>query len=129
MKTRSSSQVYGKEYSFGFHDLPVTGIYHHEPRQAGDLGRKFQFRESVMLGLTDFLEEDIALLIETMGQEEFTGESYHLVRHNCNTFTCRLAETLTGTASILVPFSSLPFLEYLDITYPMTISFILLCPR
>ena len=38
----SGVQVYGREYSFGFHDLPVTGIYHHEPRQAGQLGRKFQ---------------------------------------------------------------------------------------
>ncbi len=38
----SGVQVYGREWSFGFHDLEVTGIYHHSPRDAGELGRKFR---------------------------------------------------------------------------------------
>ena len=59
-----------------------------------------------MLGLTDFLEEDIAILVEHMGEEDFTGDSYHLVQRNCNAFTTEFAKTITGTIRFSYPILS-----------------------
>ena len=74
----SGVQVYGREWSFGYHDMPVTGIYHHSPRDAGELGRKFQFNRALVLGMTDFREKDIGDVIELFGRD-YAGQDYHLV--------------------------------------------------
>lgn len=48
-------------------------------------------RESIVIGTTDFLEEDVRNIIEQLGRE-YKGDQYHLLNKNCNHFTAALLE-------------------------------------
>ncbi|KFM68347.1 PPPDE peptidase domain-containing protein 1, partial [Stegodyphus mimosarum] len=50
----SGVQVYEAEFAYGGHPFNTSGIFEILPRDAADLGDHFRFKESIMMGYTDF---------------------------------------------------------------------------
>lgn len=83
--------VHGKEYCFGAHYFPTSGVYEVEPRNCPG----FIYRCSISLGHINMPPSDFRLFIEHMASE-YHGDTYHLISKNCNHFTSDVAFRLTG---------------------------------
>ncbi|CAJ2642119.1 deSI-like protein At4g17486 [Trifolium pratense] len=87
----SGIQVHGKEYGFGAHDFPSSGVFEVEPRKCPG----FVYRTSVNLGEVNMHPSEFRTFIENMASE-YHGDTYHLISKNCNHFTDDVSCRLTG---------------------------------
>ncbi|XP_030552851.2 deSI-like protein At4g17486 [Rhodamnia argentea] len=87
----SGIEVHGKEYGFGAHDFPASGVFEVEPRSCPG----FIYRCSIALGPINMPPSDFRLFIENMASE-YHGDTYHLISKNCNHFTNDVAFRLIG---------------------------------
>ncbi|XP_027331375.1 deSI-like protein At4g17486 [Abrus precatorius] len=87
----SGIEVHGKEYGFGAHDFPASGVFEVEPRKCPG----FIFRRSLCLGQTNMNSSDFRTFIENVASE-YHGDTYHLISKNCNHFTDDVSYRLTG---------------------------------
>jgi hypothetical protein len=51
------------------------------------------FRESILLGVTSYSYREIFSVLDNL-KSKFPGNSYHLIRKNCNTFTNCFSEAI-----------------------------------
>lgn len=89
----SAVEVYQTEFAFGGHPYPFSGIFEISPKDAEELGEQFRYRQSLLLGYTDFTEMDVRRLVSEMGKN-YRGDRYHLMNKNCNHFTSDLVQVI-----------------------------------
>ncbi|XP_002731307.1 deubiquitinase DESI2-like [Saccoglossus kowalevskii] len=83
------------QYAYGGHPFPISGVFEILPKQAEELGEQFRFKETVLLGRTDFTPSEVKLIVDELGKK-FKGDRYHLMHKNCNHFTSAVAKILVG---------------------------------
>eukprot|EP00257_Ricinus_communis_P019135 XP_015578039.1 deSI-like protein At4g17486 isoform X4 [Ricinus communis] len=91
MKSFLTFTVHGKEYGFGAHDFPVSGVFEVEPRSCPG----FIYRCSIPLGRISMPVYEFRTFIESVASE-YHGDTYHLISKNCNHFTDDISERLVG---------------------------------
>ncbi|KAK4774177.1 hypothetical protein SAY87_029196 [Trapa incisa] len=87
----SGIEVHSKEYGFGAHEYPASGVFEVEPKSCPG----FIYRCSISLGRINMSPTEFQTFIEDMASE-FHGDTYHLITKNCNHFTDDLSRRLTG---------------------------------
>ncbi|KAE8714180.1 DeSI-like protein [Hibiscus syriacus] len=87
----SGIEVHGKEYGFGAHDFPISGVFEVEPKSCPG----FIYRCSIALGCIHMPFSEFRALIESVASE-YHGDTYHLISKNCNHFTDDMVHRLTG---------------------------------
>ncbi|KAE8687508.1 DeSI-like protein [Hibiscus syriacus] len=87
----SGIEVHGKEYGFGAHDFPISGVFEVEPRSCPG----FIYRCSFPLGRINMPSSEFRTFIKDVASE-YHGDTYHLISKNCNHFTDDMAHRLTG---------------------------------
>lgn len=85
-------EIFGVEYAYGGHDYEASGVFVTEPKKPPG---PVEFRESVIMGETDLLPQEVRQLVVKMGKG-YKGNRYHLLQMNCNHFASDLCKNLTG---------------------------------
>lgn len=83
--------VQGVEYAFGAHEYPTTGIFEGEPKQCDG----YTFRKTILIGKTDMGPGQVRAVMEELA-EEYRGNTYNLIKKNCNHFCNDACIRLTG---------------------------------
>ena len=84
----SGIEIGSKEYTFGGHEGAHSGVMEVPPKVNHP-----NFRESILLGKTTIEYKEIFRIIDEL-KDKFAGNSYHLTRKNCNTFTNCVSEAI-----------------------------------
>jgi len=103
----SGAEVYGCEYAYGGHNNSHSGVFEIAPRDVAALGEEsFRFRETIVIGYTDFDQEDVKQIVDQFGVK-FRGDKYHLLHQNCNHFTDALTRVGVSikTQKLILPIS------------------------
>ncbi|KAM7265675.1 hypothetical protein ACFE04_003358 [Oxalis oulophora] len=87
----SGIEVHGKEYGFGAHDFPMSGVFEVEPRKCPG----FIYRRSLSLGHINTPPSEFRTFIENLASDYY-GDTYNLITKNCNHFTDDVSWRLTG---------------------------------
>jgi len=87
----SGVEINGREYSYGGHEFAYSGVFDIVPRSAAGA----VFRESISLGTTQLSANEIQQIIDELS-DQFTGNSYHPLRRNCNSFSEELCRRLVN---------------------------------
>ncbi|XP_047308179.1 deSI-like protein At4g17486 [Impatiens glandulifera] len=87
----SGIEVHGKEYGFGAHDFPISGVFEVEPRCCPG----FSYRCSIPIGCINMSPPEFREFIERVASE-YHGDTYHLIYKNCNHFTNDMSTRLLG---------------------------------
>ena len=85
----SGIEVYGREVSFGFSDDGSTGVFEVPSRCAGGVMPRITFKEAHVMGEIVRSRYEVDHLLARLA-EKFQGDSYDLVRRNCNHFANEL---------------------------------------
>ncbi|KFD48636.1 hypothetical protein M514_10491 [Trichuris suis] len=83
----TSISVYGMEYLYGSHGISYTQEFH------SGIGVPDRI---IRLGVTEIPQELFHDYLDMLGENNFRGELYQLLKHNCNTFTNEVSQFLTG---------------------------------
>ena len=89
--------MYGHEFAFGGHEFDSSGVFATKPLDPPLMpnGGKLLHRETIYLGESDLTEQEVAALVQRMGQE-YRGRAYHLLEKNCNHFADDFAMLVAG---------------------------------
>lgn len=77
----SGIEIGSTEYTFAGHEGSHTGVMEVSPKVNHP-----NFRESISLGKTSLAPHEIHKIIDSL-RDRFPGNSYDVIRKNCNTFT------------------------------------------
>lgn len=84
-------EVHGREFAFGGHDAETTGVFCAKPNAI----QGAKFFERVPIGHTNLNPPELRQQIAALATE-WSGNSYDLLKRNCNHFAVDLCEDLTG---------------------------------
>lgn len=87
----SGVEIQGREYCYGGHDEPTTGVFEVPPRNAPDA----KFRQAIIMGHCELDQASISQLIDSFSVH-WPGNKYNLLARNCNHFASELCQALTG---------------------------------
>eukprot|EP00871_Galdieria_phlegrea_P000147 jgi/Galph1/1132/GphlegSOOS_G5853.1 len=87
----SGVEVYGVEFCFGGSESNETGVFHVEPRRA----QGASYRQSLYMGNTPLSPNEVFLVVQILA-DEFRGNTFSLLRRNCNHFSDVLCFHLCG---------------------------------
>jgi len=87
----SGVEVHEKEYSFGHHPYSFSGIFAVDPKTAPGC----RFRQSVFIGETELSSVQVQRILEDLGNT-YHGNSYHVLKRNCNHFTEEFCKKLVS---------------------------------
>ena len=73
----SGVQVHGDEWTFS-----TSGVFYHRPQQAPNV----KFRTKILLGTVNYTSSKVIDIVNSL-RDDFQGERYHLLNHNCNCFS------------------------------------------
>jgi len=91
----SGIEVYGREISFGYSDDGCTGVFEVPSRCAGGVMPRITFKEAITMGYINRSRHEVDHLLSRLA-EKYRGDTYDLVRRNCNHFSNELCVCLTG---------------------------------
>lgn len=87
----SGIEILGREYCFGGHPEPSTGVFEIAPRQAPDA----KFRQAIHIGNCQLDQQSLQRVLNSF-TDTWAGNSYSLLSRNCNHFADELSVALTG---------------------------------
>ncbi len=82
----SGLEVHGREYTFS-----SGGVFSHAPKAAPGV----KFRGAVVLGTVRMSSREVEDVVGRL-RDRFPGDSYHILKRNCNSFAEELCMELTG---------------------------------